>query len=225
MGRSALGVAVQTPKFAQRARSASPTEGRRPPESGLPSALRAWLACPTDGAIAQNDSVVRQAVEDLFFVSLPRENVRDLQISMLTGNTLSWLAFNEVLQAEDRRMSRVKIAWHLTKDAESAAAIEVEGINCDEGHCSCGRYGRGGYVALSAAKANAYGWDGEEAERHLFAVLALPDLQLVRGSGARARSGPPPTSRGPPPSSASSTARGCTASPPSGTPGRLRAGA
>jgi len=64
----------------------------------------------------------------------------------------------------------------------AAAAIETCGIRCDDGHCACGRYGRGGYVATSAAKANAYAdSDGAGGWRHLFLVLALPEEDVVKG--------------------------------------------
>jgi len=62
------------------------------------------------------------------------------------------------------------------------SAITEEGICCDEARCACGRYGRGGYVALSAAKANAYADSGGAGgKRHLFMVLALPDEDVVQG--------------------------------------------
>lgn len=125
---------------------------------------------------------LRTFVGNVFFQSLPRENVADLKVLPLQEGS-SWLRFCGVVSEDgESQWSRVKVAWHLAR-LEAVSAILANGICCDDGHASRGRYGRGGYVALSAAKANAYadscGQPG--GVRHLFLVLAFPDEYVVRG--------------------------------------------
>ena len=124
--------------------------------------------------------------------SLPHENVQDLQISMLP-NHASRDAFLETLLGDagagSSGLNRVRVTWHCAGGAAAADAIQVEGIRCsDDGRCARGRYGRGGYVASCAAKANAYaGSEGAGGQRHLFLVLALPEEELYKGErGQRA---------------------------------------
>jgi len=119
--------------------------------------------------------------KDLLFDSLPRENVQNLRIVSL-HDEISRAAFLRRMHDEGAKASRIRITWHLTCNEASAGAIEAQGIRCEEGHCAHGRYGRGGYVATSAAKANAYAdSDGNGGMRRLFLVLALPEEEVVRG--------------------------------------------
>eukprot|EP00746_Dinoflagellata_sp_MGD_P167244 gnl/MRDRNA2_/MRDRNA2_97713_c0_seq1.p1 gnl/MRDRNA2_/MRDRNA2_97713_c0~~gnl/MRDRNA2_/MRDRNA2_97713_c0_seq1.p1 ORF type:complete len:599 (+),score=95.32 gnl/MRDRNA2_/MRDRNA2_97713_c0_seq1:114-1910(+) len=126
-------------------------------------------------------SAATKVAEDLLFESLPKENVQDLRVVALQ-NEKSQQAFLNLLRAEGNRMSRIRVAWHLAGSASAAQSIETDGIRCDEDHCHCGRYGRGGYVATSAAKASAYA-DSNCAggDRCLFLVLALPDKEVIEG--------------------------------------------
>lgn len=120
-------------------------------------------------------------LESLLFESLPPENVQDLNWRFLVEDG-SRKRFQDALQQEGGHLSRVLFAWHLAGTAAAAKAIEIEGIRCDDGHCACGRYGRGGYVATSAAKAHAYAdSEGQGGERHLFLVLILPEEEVLRG--------------------------------------------
>lgn len=119
-------------------------------------------------------------VEDMLFHSLPPENVADLVVRQLR-NEKSMQRFMQAFREDGGRWQRVRATWHLAGSMEAVAAILESGICCDEAHCSCGRYGRGGYVASTAAKANAYGGSEEGELRQLFLVLALPDEEVVRG--------------------------------------------
>lgn len=124
---------------------------------------------------------VQEVVTDLLMEDLPNDNVADLQVLPLE-NDRSKEQFLETLYSEGGRYSRIRVTWHLACSAQAASAITREGIRCDEEHCACGRYGRGGYVALSAAKANAYADSAREGgQRALFLVLALPDEDVVVG--------------------------------------------
>jgi hypothetical protein len=111
---------------------------------------------------------------------MPRENVADLVVEQLS-NANSLRRFKEAVQNHGG-WQRVRAAWHFPGSEKAIESILRDGIACDEGHCACGRYGRGGYVALSAAKAHAYADSfGEGGTRHLFLVLALPDEELIVG--------------------------------------------
>lgn len=125
--------------------------------------------------------------EELLYESLPRDNISKLKITFIQ-NEESQKRFLSVLRAEGGMLSRVRPVWHLTGRAEAADAIEAQGISCAEENCMCGRYGDGGYVATSAAKANAYvDAEGTSKRRHLFLVLALPEKDLICGErGKRA---------------------------------------
>lgn len=120
-------------------------------------------------------------VEELLFESLPAENVQGLRQHFLSDGP-SKERFVDALQREGGDSGRVKLAWHLAGSATAAKAIETEGIRCDDGHCACGRYGRGGYLATSASKANAYADSAcNGGERHVFFALVLPEEELLRG--------------------------------------------
>mmetsp|Transcript_16326 Transcript_16326/g.57018 ORF Transcript_16326/g.57018 Transcript_16326/m.57018 type:complete len:593 (+) Transcript_16326:56-1834(+) len=129
------------------------------------------------------------SAESLLLAGLPPENIQDLRSSVigdagLKGNFLA------KYQEEGAEPFRISIAWHLAGSAEAADAIEAGGICCDDGHCACGRYGRGGYVATTVAKANAYAdSDGFGGDRHMFLVLILPDDTLIRGERGSRPSG------------------------------------
>lgn len=129
---------------------------------------------------AADNQIFHDVVEDMFFESLPPENVSSLTVRPLR-NQQSMDSFLRVLQADGGRWSRVRVTWHLAGGLEAAASIMRGGICCEEAHCSCGRYGKGGYVAVTAAKANAYvGCEGDGL-RHLFLVLSLPEEDVVQG--------------------------------------------
>lgn len=125
-------------------------------------------------------SDARSLCESIFFESMPRENVADLVVEQLSSGRLQQ-RFKEAVRIHGG-WQRVRAAWHFPGSEEAIESILHDGIACDEGHCACGRYGRGGYVALSAAKAHAYADSfGGGGPRHLFLVLALPDEELVVG--------------------------------------------
>lgn len=179
-------------------RQATPHQGARvklrttgASRSGQPSPTRQQAspyrkqAQPSTAAIRQlfyqilpQDELKSLALEVLFD-SLLQENVTDVTAVML-GDERSRQRFLQGLR-DGSRWSRVRVAWHLAGSVEAAAAIATSGICCDEEHCACGRYGRGGYVALSAAKANAYGSADGDGLRQLFMVLAHPDEHVVQG--------------------------------------------
>jgi len=159
-------------------RSFSPRHERAPIEMSL-QALRSVVQIFLDPL--QDPANARNVAEELLCHDLPSENVQALSITILQDQK-SRNAFRTKLQDDGGKISRVRIAWHLAGGAAAAAAIETCGIRCDDGHCACGRYGRGGYVATSAAKANAYAdSDGAGGWRHLFLVLALPEEDVVKG--------------------------------------------
>mmetsp|Transcript_135052 Transcript_135052/g.269498 ORF Transcript_135052/g.269498 Transcript_135052/m.269498 type:complete len:799 (-) Transcript_135052:316-2712(-) len=159
-------------------RSFSPRHDRGPFEMSL-QALRSVVQIFLDPL--QDPANASATAEELLFHDLPSENVQALNITVLQDQN-SRSAFLAKLQDDGGKISRVRIAWHLAGGAAAAAAIETRGIRCDDGHCACGRYGRGGYVATSAAKANAYAdSDGAGGWRHLFLVMALPEEDVVRG--------------------------------------------
>jgi len=112
--------------------------------------------------------------------SLPAENLQNIR-PMALHSRRSRDEFLQRLEEEGGDYSRIRFAWHLCGSAAAARAIQTEGIRCDEGHCMCGRYGRGGYVAMTAAKANAYGDSDSDGDRHIFLVLAIPEDDVVRG--------------------------------------------
>jgi len=158
-------------------RERSPMHLERSPQASM-ELIQTLLDTTADSAAA-----AMKVAEKLLFESLPKENVHDLRVSALHDEK-SRQSFLQVLRADGNRMSRIRFTWHLAGSASAAQAIEANGIRCDEGHCHCGRYGRGGYVATSAAKANAYA-DSECAggERCLFLVLAFPEKEIIRGEG------------------------------------------
>lgn len=125
---------------------------------------------------------VTTLVEEAFFESLPRGNVADLTIEMIGDDAKRRLFQQRVRDDGHGAWGRVRVAWHMAGNAEAAASIAAGGIRCDEEHCACGRYGLGGYVALTAAKANAYADSlGKGGFRRVFLVLALPDDAPVLG--------------------------------------------
>jgi len=138
---------------------------------------------------AENPEVAQGVAEAMFLDSLPAENVQSLTVVPLQ-NDASKERFLNLIRFDGSEFSRVRFAWHLAGSSAAAQSIETEGIRCDDGHCSCGRYGRGGYVATSAAKAHAYSdSDGNGGERHLFLVLILPEEELIKGErGTRPKS-------------------------------------
>merc|ERR1712232_684749 len=125
-------------------------------------------------------SHARDLCESIFFESMPRENVADLVVEQLS-NVKSQQRFQEAVRNHGG-WQRVRAAWHFPGSEKAIESILCDGIACDEEHCACGRYGRGGYVALSAAKAHAYADRfGQGGPRHVFLVLALPDVELIVG--------------------------------------------
>jgi len=153
----------------------TPPQLRRACRAEVAQNLRSLL----DGTLGDDEA--QALAEELLFESLPRENVAELRVE-LVGAEWSRRRFVQALRADGGRWSRVRVTWHLPGSAQAISAITESGICCDEEHCACGRYGRGGYVALSAAKANAYAdSDGEGGTRHLFLVLALPEEETVYG--------------------------------------------
>jgi len=167
----AAGGRVRDPPGAARgsSRPRSPSLGRRPP------LLKKLFGGELGGDAA------RELVESLFFESMPRDNVAGLRVEQLQDEALK-RRFLLATAGEGSRWSRARVSWHLPGGPEAAAAIVESGICCDGDRCACGRYGRGGYVALTAAKANAYsGQDGEDGCRQLFMVLAVPDEEVVQG--------------------------------------------
>merc|ERR1719204_2727714 len=138
--RSSLtGDELGSPAGSPRSRSPSPrgSSGSRSPRKRQSKAQAALLRQKViEGLLeAPNDPVfVCKVAEDLFFDSLPRDNVDDLRLVALS-NSRSRDMFMRTLVEEGGDTSRVR---------------------CDEGHCVCGRYGRGGYVATSPSKANVY---------------------------------------------------------------------
>lgn len=128
-----------------------------------------------------DSAMLRLAAQELLFESMPYDNVQNLKITPLS-NARSWHAFQSKLTAEGGKVSRMRFTWHLAGSAAAASGIQAEGIRCSGEHCFCGRYGKGGYVATSAAKANAYADSGcEGGERHLFLVLAIPEREVRTG--------------------------------------------
>jgi len=127
------------------------------------------------------ENELQEMVESLFFETIPRKNVESLEILPLRNERLRCRLLQTV-QRDGGVWSRLRIAWHLPGGVNAAEAILHHGIQCDEEHCACGRYGLGGYVALSAAKANAYAdSDGAGGCRQLFMVVALPEADIVKG--------------------------------------------
>eukprot|EP00927_Polykrikos_kofoidii_P054356 TRINITY_DN48782_c0_g1_i1.p1 TRINITY_DN48782_c0_g1~~TRINITY_DN48782_c0_g1_i1.p1 ORF type:complete len:569 (+),score=78.88 TRINITY_DN48782_c0_g1_i1:132-1838(+) len=164
--------------FSAPRRSNSPAQGtsRRMQQAAVSDRIRRFA----ENRLQADE--LQSFVADMFFQSLPRENVADLKILSIQEGS-SRRAFLEVVAAGgEHQWSRVKIAWHLSP-LEAVSAILANGICCDEGSACRGRYGRGGYVALTAAKANAYydkmGLPG--GLRNMFLVLALPETDVVKG--------------------------------------------
>eukprot|EP00927_Polykrikos_kofoidii_P028684 TRINITY_DN24984_c0_g1_i1.p1 TRINITY_DN24984_c0_g1~~TRINITY_DN24984_c0_g1_i1.p1 ORF type:complete len:631 (+),score=99.90 TRINITY_DN24984_c0_g1_i1:31-1923(+) len=124
---------------------------------------------------------LRSGAEELLFESLPRENVANLK-SVILSQENSRRCFRSTVLSDGGRWSKARVVWHLSGSSRAAAAIADNGICCDEDNCACGRYGRGGYVAVTAAKANAYAdSDGEGGTRQLFMVVALPEDEVLQG--------------------------------------------
>lgn len=178
-GTEAQPVTPRTPQQSTTGRVCSPSrkrvaaEGRRT----LRNCIRHLLFDPVIDEQAMNN-----CLETLLFDSLPLDNVDNLR-PMFLGDDASRRRFQDMLHQDgDTHLSRVRFAWHLAGSAAAAKAIETEGISCHEGHCACGRYGRGGYVATSAAKAHAYAdSEGQGGERHIFLALILPEEDVLRG--------------------------------------------
>lgn len=172
------------PPFLRRGRSPSPSPGGgfRTCRAGSPSNCIPRLQSARrllDGNVPNEE--IQGIVEEFLFESIPRGNVIGLQVTQLRSEPLR-RRFLQGVRADGGRWSRARVAWHFPGSAPALSAIMEHGICCDEDHCACGRYGRGGYVALSAAKANAYAYsDGEGGTRHLFLVLAFPEEDVVQG--------------------------------------------
>jgi len=132
--------------------------------------------------IGPSDEEVQPLVEMLLFSTLPRENVINLSVER-AGSRESRAQFIQTLQRDGGKWSQIVVTWHLAPTAADARALSRSGIPCDKDNGYCGRYGLGGYVALSAAKANAYVEDAEnDSLRHLLLVLALPGSHVVQGA-------------------------------------------
>lgn len=160
-------------------RARSPTSPGRSRASRIPAPRGHTLWQMFHGALGEQELLT--LVEELLFSSLPRCNVGDLAVAQV-GSDGSKERFLRAVQDDGGNWLRVRVAWHLAGSREAAESITVEGIRCEEAHCRVGRYGRGGYVALTAAKANAYADSSvENALRHLFLVLVLPDERVVQG--------------------------------------------
>jgi hypothetical protein len=120
-------------------------------------------------------------IEGLLYASLPHENIADLEVQRLDNDPMRQ-RFRQSVRDDGDRWSRVRATWHFPGGQAATEAIIAGGISCKEEHCSCGRYGQGGYVAVSAAKANAYANSaGEGGPRCLFLMLALPEENVVKG--------------------------------------------
>jgi hypothetical protein len=176
-------------------RRSSPQWGSpRRPAGSVPMSLLRRLCGSPDAGGELGEADARAFVEEQLFTSLPRENIANLEVQAV-GSERSRRQFIETIQKDSASRSegssaasllaactRVKTAWHLPGSDAAAASIIESGIRCDEDACACGRYGRGGYVALTAAKANAYAdASGEGGTRKLFMVFALPDENVVKG--------------------------------------------
>jgi len=157
-------------------RARCPSRGESPKRRSSPVDQRRALL---HHLLSGDESQFQQLIEDLLFESLPRENVCNLTIKRLQHPSAKQ-RFRQTVWEDGNKWSRVQATWHLAGNQEAAEAIAMEGIRCDEANCACGRYGLGGYVALSATKANAYA-DVQHDVRHLFCVLALPDQHLEQG--------------------------------------------
>lgn len=153
----------------------------RPPQPAVQDDLSRGLVnrlliCESAGA--PDPEGIARCVQGLLFASLPCENVTDLTITPLSNEVLRQ-RFLDFIRREGTGVRGVRVVWHLAGSVAAANAIELYGICCAEGHCACGRYGNGGYVASTAAKANAYA--ALASQRELFAVLALPGPEIVCG--------------------------------------------
>merc|ERR1712187_589193 len=114
-------------------RSPSPTRNRwsrspSPPASRHRSAvvsLRRFM----HGELG--DVEARGLAEELFFESLPRENVGALEVDIL-ANENSQRRFLESMKKFGSFWSKVRVTWHLPGSAHAAASIRENGISCDE---------------------------------------------------------------------------------------------
>jgi len=184
-----------SPQRSSPRRRSPPRRGSPPPPEGPVPASVLRRLCGVSGELGE--AAAQAFVEDHLFKSLPRENVSNLEVQAVASEH-SRRQFLDAIRRDNAvragasssvsasiaggACARVKIAWHLPGSDSAAASIIDNGIRCDEDHCACGRYGRGGYVALSAAKANAYAdASGEGGTRKLFMVLALPEEDVVKG--------------------------------------------
>lgn len=132
------------------------------------------------GTLSPDES--QDLVEEMLFDSLPRQNVAEVEVKKLRNDRSSQM-FLRALRDDGGRWPRVRVTWHLAGGSEAATAIMENGICCDEDHCVCGRYGHGGYVASTAAKANAYSDSCDR--RYLFLVLAIPGEVVEGERGSR----------------------------------------
>uniref|UniRef100_A0A7S1B191 Uncharacterized protein n=1 Tax=Noctiluca scintillans TaxID=2966 RepID=A0A7S1B191_NOCSC len=156
--------------------AASPGRSARSSRTPVPRGHTLWQLFQA----SFSEQEVFSFVEELLLASLPRCNVAELVVKQLNCEHST----ERFLRAVGDHWCRVRVAWHLARSSEAARSIVAEGIRCDEAHCKVGRYGRGGYVALSAAKANAYADSSVDSLRHLFLVLVLPEgvVQGERGT-------------------------------------------
>lgn len=154
--------------------SGSPSRSRRP----SPRRTTPWLRQMAQGSLRQEE--LASIAGEMLFSSLPEGNVAELSVAPVVHEKSS-ARFVEKVESR-AGWPRVRVAWHLAGSPEIASSIASSGIRCDEAHCRVGRYGRGGYVATDAAKANAYvNPSSEGCLRHLFLVLALPEDVVVQG--------------------------------------------
>lgn len=160
-----------------RLRSTSPPRHKKTSER----ALRMTLHVSTFLAADKHPEAACLLAERMIYDSLPPDNVQGLRTKAL-HNPVSLVNFRTLVQQEGGNQTRIRCTWHLAGSEAAALSIEATGICCDDGHCSCGRYGGGGYVTESITKANAYkDSDGNGGDRTVFLVLTFPEEELIRG--------------------------------------------
>lgn len=164
-----------------RSPSRSPSTGRARTLSGsLRDAIGPQVLKQLFHRSLGNDEL-EEIVTQQLFASLPRDNVVELSVQPV-DNVSSQDRFYRCLQDDGASWPRVQVAWHLAGSREASEAIISEGLRCEEAHCKTGRYGRGGYVAVTAAKANAYADDSSgDGMRYLFLLLVLPEKDVLQG--------------------------------------------
>lgn len=120
----------------------------------------------------------RALVEQLFFESMPRQNVIIDNIEHVVHEEL----LTRFLHRVSLERATVEATFHGTK-SDSAEAIVEEGLSTSI--CSTGNYGFGAYVATNAGTAHQYADPDAQGKRFMCIVLVVVGSKISKGEARK----------------------------------------